>query len=121
MIVQIPDHLNDPLLLENNVNRLLIKFQHFPPDLKAKFRGGTACYIKVFDENKKGEDMEIISYGKVSVNHKDQFNKNQGRKWALACALGMDTRKKTYQGTNSIFTKELRSLIWDTYKNLFKV
>jgi hypothetical protein len=46
---------------------------------------------------------DVVAHGYAICSHRDQFNKNTGRKLALSRAL------------SDVFTREERQLFWDAY------
>ena len=112
--------------------KLITTFQHVQPNPETKERGGTWCFIKVFDSALKDEQREVVATGFAAMYYKDKdFNKQVGRKWALQYALGLDKaalkaqhgkgRKESASVYSAGFTKEQRQVFWDEYFRTHRV
>jgi len=112
--------------------RLITTFQHVQPNPETKERGGTWCFVKVYDPALKDEQREVVATGFAAMYFKDKdFNKQVGRKWALQYALGLDKaalkaqhvkgRKESASVYGAGFTKEQRQAIWTEYFRTHRV
>ena len=85
-------------LKENKKNSIFLPF-------------GTKCNILRYEKDKKTDKLDILAIGQSFLHNKDRssFNKDKGRKLSLMRAT-----------KNSMFSKEDKKLIWDTYLKTIK-
>jgi hypothetical protein len=98
-----------------------VKFQY--SGSKRRGRRNTTCYIKLWEPDKSGEQLQILSKAKALLSKEDSFVKKVGRKVAFTKAvMNLFPSYDAMQRANAVDpimdfekNKRLRSKMWKKF------